>query len=127
MLFASTRNALHRVGFGAALTHGLAADGGLYTPGDWPQRAPASDSADLPALALELLQPFVAGDGLAPELAAICREAFNFPAPLLMLDAGARLGVLELFHAPTAAFKDFAAPFLAAALTRLRQDAPQPL
>ncbi|MFI4866816.1 MAG: threonine synthase [Steroidobacterales bacterium] len=127
MLFASTRNAVLRVGFGAALTQGLAADGGLYTPSAWPQLAPGSDSADLPALALELLQPFVAGDALAPALAAICREAFNFPAPLLMLDAGARLGVLELFHGPTAAFKDFGARFLAAALTRARTGASRPL
>jgi threonine synthase len=127
MLFASTRNLLHRVGFGAALTHGLAGDGGLYTPTEWPQLAPRSDSADLPALALELLQVFVAGDALAPALAAITREAFNFPAPLLMLDAGARLGVLELFHGPTAAFKDFGARFLAAALTRARRGARRPL
>jgi threonine synthase len=127
MLFASTRNALHQVGFGAALTQGLAVDGGLYTPTEWPRLAPQSDADDLPALALELLQPFVAGDALQPELAAITREAFNFPAPLVMLDQAARLGVLELFHGPTAAFKDFGARFLAAALTRARRGASRTL
>jgi threonine synthase len=127
MLFASTRNPLHRVGFGAAITQGLAGDGGLYVPTEWPQLMPDSDAAELAALALELLQPFVAGDALAVELAEICREAFNFPAPLLMLGDSGRLAVLELFHGPTAAFKDFGARFLAAALTRTRRGALRPL
>jgi threonine synthase len=127
MLFASTRNPLHRVGFGAALTQGLAGDGGLYVPTDWPQLTPDSDPDDLAALAIELLRPFVVGDALAVELAAISREAFNFPAPLLTLGDGARLSVLELFHGPTAAFKDFGARFLAAALTRARRGAARTL
>jgi threonine synthase len=127
MLFASTRNPQHRVGFGAAITQGLAVDGGLYVPTDWPQLTPRSDPDDLPALALELLRPFVAGDALAEELDAITREAFNFPAPLLMLGDSGRLGVLELFHGPTAAFKDFGARFLAAALVRARRGANRPL
>ena len=127
MLFASTRNPLHRVGFGAALTQGLAGDGGLYVPTDWPRLTPDADPNDLAALSLELLRPFVAGDALAPELAAITREAFNFPAPLITLEAGARLSVLELFHGPTAAFKDFGARFLAAALTRARRGSARTL
>jgi threonine synthase len=127
MLFASTRNALHRVGFSAAITQGLAGDGGLYVPTEWPQSRPAADPDDLATLALELLQPFVADDALAGELAGITREAFNFPAPLIMLGGNERLSVLELFHGPTAAFKDFGARFLAAALTRARRAATRPL
>jgi threonine synthase len=127
MLFASTRSALHQVGFSHALTQGLAADGGLFTPTDWPQLAPVSDPDDLPTLAQELLGQLVAGDALESELAPICREAFNFPAPLVMLDDSARVGVLELFHGPTAAFKDFGAQFLAAALKRARRGAARPL
>jgi threonine synthase len=127
MLFASTRNPLHRVGFSTALTQGLADDGGLYVPTDWPQLTPNADADDLAALALELLRPFVAGDALAADLAGITREAFNFPAPLLMLGDNARLQVLELFHGPTAAFKDFGARFLAATLTQVRRDAIRPL
>ena len=127
MLFASTRDPLLRVGFGAALTHGLARDGGLYVPNDWPPLQPEADPNDLAALAFELLRPFAAGDALDGELAAITREAFNFPAPLAMLDDSQRLGVLELFHGPTAAFKDFGARFLAAAMRRLRRGATSPL
>jgi threonine synthase len=127
MLFASTRNPLHRVGFGAAITQGLAGDGGLYVPTEWPQSRPESDPDDLAMLALELLQPFVAGDALAEQLPAMTREAFNFPAPLLPLGDSGRLDVLELFHGPTGAFKDFGARFLAAALTRARHGATRPL
>jgi threonine synthase len=46
-------------------------------------------------------------------------EAFNFPAPLVPLERHAKLWLLELFHGPTAAFKDFGARFLAAALARV--------
>jgi len=123
MQFASTRDALHRVGFSAALTRGLADDGGLYVPTGWPQLDPDSDPDDLAALACELLRPLVAGDPLEAELEPICREAFNFPAPLQMLDDSGHLSVLELFHGPTAAFKDFGARFLAAALKRARASA----
>ena len=118
MRYASTRNAQLRVDMSAALARGLAEDGGLYVPTEWPQLAPRSDPEDLPALAAEVLQPFAAGDALAGELPALCREAFDFPVPLVSLDAARWLGVLELFHGPTAAFKDFGARFLAAALAR---------
>jgi threonine synthase len=127
MLFASTRDPLHLVGFGAALRQGLPGDGGLYVPADWPRLTPDADPEDLGALALELLQPFVAGDALGGELAAITREAFNFPAPLPALGDSPRLSVLELFHGPTAAFKDFGARFLAAALVRARRGAARTL
>jgi threonine synthase len=119
--FASTRDAAHAVGFSVALQQGLAPDGGLYVPTGWPA-APAalqSQGFDLAALAEHLLAPFLAADPLEGELASITREAFSFPAPLVTLDANARLSLLELFHGPTAAFKDFGARFLAAALARL--------
>jgi threonine synthase len=124
MLFQSTRHGQSPVTLSTALAQGLAADGGLFVPAEWPQLAPRSDPDDLPALALELLRPFAAGDALAAELPQIAREAFNFPAPLVMLDDAGRLGVLELFHGPTAAFKDFGARFLAAALERRAPAAP---
>jgi threonine synthase len=127
MQFASTRHREPPVGFGAALMHGLAADGGLYVPTGWPQLTPTADANDLPALAEQVLRPFVADDPLVEALPAITREAFNFPVPLVPLGATGRLSVLELFHGPTAAFKDFGARFLAAAMTRLRRGAAAPL
>jgi threonine synthase len=128
MQFISTRNERQPVGFSAALTRGLAPDGGLYVPREWPAALPAGlgAGAALAPLAARVLAPFVAGDALEPALPAIAAEAFNFPSPLVALD-GDRLGVLELFHGPTAAFKDFGARFLAACLSRLRAGAARPL
>jgi threonine synthase len=127
--FTSSRDAAVRVGFSAAVRQGLAPDGGLYVPVDWPRLAPADfgAAAALPEVALPLLAPFLAGDPLAPQLGALAREAFSFPAPLVPLEADGRLAVLELFHGPTAAFKDFGARFLAAAFARLRPATGPPL
>jgi threonine synthase len=127
MLFISTRNPAHRVEFGDALARGLAQDGGLYMPPEWPQSLPAASPEDLPGLATQLLAPFLAGSSLAPQLADIDRAAFNFAAPLVPLGPGGEPRVLELFHGPTAAFKDFGARFLAACLTRLPREGGRPL
>jgi threonine synthase len=82
--------------------------------------ADLAGASDLPALGTRLLAPFLAADPIAPQLPLIAGEALNFPAPLVPLDTEARLSVLELFHGPTAAFKDFGARFLAACFARLR-------
>ncbi len=126
--FVSTRDRGQRAGFSAALSRGLAEGGGLYVPLEWPAEAMSAVHAgeSLAELAAKFIAPFAAGDPLAPELPAITAEAFNFPAPLVPLEPD-RLSVLELFHGPTAAFKDFGARFLAAALTRLRRTNPRPL
>ena len=50
----------------------------------------------------------------------ICREALDFPVPTREIEPG--LGVLEMFHGPTAAFKDVGARFLAAAMARILAD-----
>jgi threonine synthase len=65
-----------------------------------------------------VLAPFFAGDRLEPELREMVAEAFTFPAPLVPLRGPGDL-LLELFHGPTAAFKDFGARFLAACVRRL--------
>jgi threonine synthase len=127
-LYGSSRGQAPAVGFSAALLQGLAPDGGLYVPRAWPQLT-AQDfeaaSDDLPGVAARWLAPFVVGDPLAAALAALAGEAFSFPAPLMPLEP--RLSVLELFHGPTAAFKDFGARFLGACFSRLRSGAERPL
>ncbi len=129
MEFTSTRDPAQIAGFGAALLQGLAPDGGLYVPHIWPALDPKTfgEEGDLPGVATHLLTPFAAGDELAASLPAITHDAFNFPAPLVALDAAGRLSVLELFHGPTAAFKDFGARFLAACMSRLRKPDQRPL
>ena len=118
MRFVSTRGAASPAGAGAAMLAGLAPDGGLYVPERFPLLAPGAFAADetLADTAATLLAPFFAGDELAGELGAICAEALDFPVPLMAADG---FQVLELFHGPTAAFKDVGARFLAACLGRL--------
>ncbi len=129
MRFASTRGGAPEVGFSAALVQGLAPDGGLYVPQQWPQLPLDSwpAASDLASLAEPLVQRFTQGDALADQAGNIVRDAFNFPVPLVPLEADGRLSVLELFHGPTAAFKDFGARFLAACMTRIRSGNPKPL
>lgn len=132
MKFLSTRGA-PATGLDEALVAGLAPDGGLFVP----ESLPAFDVTDfdglerIDAIGERLLAPFFDGSVLAPELGAICRETFDFPLPLVPLapEDGGRLSVLELFHGPTAAFKDVGARFLAGCMQRLpltRED-PRPL
>lgn len=121
MRFVSTRGGSAPVTLSDAIVQGMAADRGLFVPERVPplswQDTPVD--ATLPALAERVIAPFAEGDRLAADLAAVCRDAFNFPAPLVRLDrAPGTPHVLELFHGPTCAFKDFGARFLAAALER---------
>jgi threonine synthase len=144
MLFQSTRQSLTEPrttsGFAQALLKGLAPDGGLYVPQQWPVHQPAQlcariglppeeylTAAGLARIAELLLAPLVQDSPLAAELAGITAQAFSFPAPLVGLEPQGRLGVLELFHGPTAAFKDFGARFLAACMSRLRTPGQRPL
>ncbi|MBP6514390.1 MAG: threonine synthase [Steroidobacteraceae bacterium] len=130
MLFSSTRNLATKVGLSKALSDGIAPDGGLYVP----ERFPALQVGDfegvsgLAAIAERFLAPFFSSDPLGPHLADIAADAFNFPAPVKRVSvAGGKLSVLELFHGPTAAFKDFGARFLAACLSRIPRADSRPL
>lgn len=127
MNYQSTRTADHRVSLSDALQKGLAPDGGLYVPETFPDLSPEDfDGCDtIERIAERLLAPFFDGDVLEPELAAICDDTFGFPVPLR--DLGRNTSVLELFHGPTAAFKDVGARFLASGLSRLNEDASEPL
>ena len=119
MNFVSTRGGAAPTGIDAALVAGLAPGGGLYVP----ERMPALDDLrPRPALAdtaRAVLAPFFDGSALRDRLAGICAQAFSFGAPLRPL-RGEGDHLLELFHGPTAAFKDYAARFLAGALAGLR-------
>ena len=126
MNFISTRNSSPAATLSDAIAAGLAPDGGLYVPQKLPVPRDLQPGDSLAATTTALLAPFFAGDALEPELAAICTEAFDFPVPLRPL-ATPGDHVLELFHGPTAAFKDVGARFLAATLARIRRGADKPL
>jgi threonine synthase len=126
MNFISTRNTAPTATLSQAIAAGLAPDGGLYVPEALPAPRELAPGRDVAETAANLLAPFFADDALEGELPAICREAFDFPAPLRPLGTPGD-HVLELFHGPTAAFKDFGARFLAASMARLRREAAKPL
>jgi threonine synthase len=130
MRYRSTRDPSHAVGLGAAISRGLAPDGGLYVPEALPalEVTGLAASEPLAGLASQMLRPFAAGDVMAELLVAVTGDAFNFPAPLVELrGAEGPLSALELFHGPTAAFKDFGARFLAASLARIPRADPRRL
>jgi threonine synthase len=123
MRFASSRGGVAPVSLSEAMAHGLAPDGGLYVPVEMPtvdaQALPIVSS--VPQIARLSLAGFFEGDGLRTELGAIADAALNFPAPTTPVAGGHDpLFVLELYHGPTAAFKDFGARFLAECQQRLQ-------
>lgn len=103
-----------------AIAAGLASDGGLFMPAlPLPRAVGRPGGTTLAATAEWLLGPYFEGEVLESKLGAICEAAFTFEAPFRWLPSPAdRLdGLLELFHGPTAAFKDFGARFLAETLS----------
>ena len=123
MHYRSTRGHSVELTAGQAIAQGLAPDGGLYVPVTLPAFTVEefAGAETLPEVARRFLRPFFAGCELEPRIDEICADAFNFPVELRELPArdGGRQSVLELFHGPTAAFKDFGARFLAACMERL--------
>jgi threonine synthase len=126
--YISTRGGSPAVPISQAIAAGLATDGGLYVPEKLPKldRSAFGPQGSLADTAATLLAPFFAGDPLAAELPAICSEALDFATPLRALPQK-NAHVLELFHGPTAAFKDVGARFLAACMRRLPRADDRPL
>lgn len=129
MQFFSTNNADLRADLREAIFRGLPADNGLFMP-ERIEPLPPSFFADLPNLSFaeigfrvsrQLLQGAIDDETLRE----IVSEAINFPAPLVELDE--QLSVLELFHGPSLAFKDFGARFMARLMGHFNQSEDQPL
>jgi threonine synthase len=125
MICISTREGAPAVSLKDAVLAGLAPDGGLYVPQRlprlsdawWQQQRGRSFQDVAVAMAAEL-----GGDEFDPaRLETIVRDALNFPVPIVQLDE--RVSVLELFHGPTFAFKDFGARMLARVMSELNTSA----
>jgi threonine synthase len=126
--YVSTRDSGHSVPLEEAIKRGLAPDGGLYVPEVFPEPlGPEAfvDQHTFAEIGTRLLTPFFDGSILAPDLADICARAFDFP--ILLRPLRDRTAVLELFHGPTAAFKDVGARFLAECLSCLGRGHETPL
>jgi len=115
MHYISTRGRAPVLGFDEAMLTGLARDGGLYVPDTVPQMPPA-DIAALAGLSYEeaafrVMRPFVGDSFGDEEFRAIIDRAyagFRHAARAPLVQMGPNHFLLELFHGPTLAFKDFA-------------------
>lgn len=128
MQFYSTRNPALKVNLKQAILQSLATDGGLFMPerieAFKPEWWKEMQEASLPELASELATRLLGTDTLSNRTwKKICDEAFNFPLPLKKIDGNTY--VLELFHGPSAAFKDFGARFLSRLTAELQKDDTQ--
>jgi len=115
MKFYSTNGKSPVVGLREAVLAGLAPDRGLYMPAEIPKLSHDffndAKGKSFPDMAMMAGEDFFVDDVPLGELESMMHEAFNFQVPLVELKKD--LYVLELFHGPTLAFKDFAARFMA--------------
>ena len=119
MKYISTRGSAPVLDFEEAVLAGLASDGGLYVPEELPkfsrEQIASWSALPYPELAFEIMHPFI-GDALPiEEQKRLIEETYadfrhTAIAPLIQMDHD--LWILELFHGPTLAFKDFALQFL---------------
>ena len=115
MIYYNLKDKKITAGFREAVEKGISQDMGLFMP----EKIPHPDagfftrlpSLTLPEIAIEIGQLYTGDEIPLPVLRQICGEAFSFPVSIRKLDD--RRQVLELFHGPTAAFKDFGARFMA--------------
>ena len=125
MICVSTRGRAPEVSLKEAVLAGIAPDGGLYVPAklepkpeSWWSAQRGKSFQDL-AIAIATV---LAGDEIdQAAIVSIVREALNFPVRVVELERG--LGVVELFHGPTFAFKDFGARMLAGLMKRIEAPA----
>lgn len=118
----STNKKVSNVPFDKAVLSGIAGDGGLFFPDDIPALEAdfinALPEQSISDMARRVLQPFFPGIP-EPAFDRVINRTFAFDAPLVELEKN--LYVLELFHGPTLAFKDFGARFLANTLAYLNK------
>lgn len=120
MRYVSTRGSAPELGFCDVLLAGLARDGGLYLPAQWPQLSHdeirSLRGLPYPELAVRLLTPFLGGEIDERTFSRIVHEAygsFRHDAVCPLVQTGSNEYILELFHGPTLAFKDVAMQLLA--------------
>ena len=124
MLYHSTNNPSHRVNLKEAILRSLPADNGLYMP----DTLPVLDKSfweiwrelTFPEIGIAVADAFFGEDVPPQALVDIVEGTVSFDAPLVTLGPGDH--VLELFHGPTLAFKDFGARFMARLMAWLTRD-----
>lgn len=123
MKFYSTNNESLQISFSEAVLKGAADDGGLFMPAKIPQLENKFfddlSNLNIKEIAFEIIKNFI-DDIPKKYLIKIIDDAITFEAPIVQLNEN--LYVLELFHGPTLAFKDFGAQFLAKTISYLIQN-----
>lgn len=115
LTYTSTRGEAPDLNFADVLLTGLAPDGGLYVPAQWPDRRAFDASLPYARFAVEVMWPFVEGSIERDAFEDICEAAYATFAvdeviPIVPMADGIEL--VELFHGPTLAFKDVAMQLL---------------
>ncbi len=115
MKYISTRGQAAPVDFVEACLKGLAPDGGLYVPEEWPQIAAAEAHESYVSVATRVLKAF-AGDSLSEDdVRGLCERAyasFSHHSVAPLNQSASNQYVMELHHGPTLAFKDVAMQFI---------------
>ena len=128
MICVSTRGQAPGVSFKEAVLAGLAPDGGLYVPSSLERRPESFWDAlrgkSFHDVAIAVAKELAGDEFDDATLTNLIRDALNFPVRIVELEKG--LGVLELFHGPTFAFKDFGARTLARFMGQLH-DGSEPI
>ncbi|MEO0779576.1 MAG: threonine synthase [Bacteroidota bacterium] len=120
----STKNRSNLVELREAVFKGLPEDNGLYMPTQFPQLDPAwiaqIETHSFEEIAYEVCRRLFQGYLPESDLRVLIERAINFPAPVVALDE--EVHILELFHGPSLAFKDFGARFMAQLMSYFNQE-----
>lgn len=122
MKFYNLKENDEQVSFSGAVKQGLGKNQGLFFPESIPQFENIEQLLAMPMVerSVEVLHPFVSDDLSKAQLLDIVTDAFNFPAQIQPISENR--SILELFHGPTLAFKDFGARFMARCLQAFSGD-----
>lgn len=127
MILYSTNNKDLRVSFKEAVFNSMPQDKGLYMPLDIPQLdadfIQNIEQYSLPEIAYQVASTLLKDEIPAADLQALINDAINFEAPAVKLDD--KTFVLELFHGPSLAFKDFGARFMSRVMAYFLKDGEQ--
>src|SRR5476649_2066190 len=129
MKFYSTNNTDTRVSFKEAVFNSMPQDKGLYMPVSIPRLDDKFlnnlASYTLPEIAFHVAKNLLGGDIPEDDLKAIINDAINFYAPIVELEEN--VYVLELFHGPSLAFKDFGARFMSRVMSYFLEEGEKQL
>ncbi len=130
MIYTDTRDKSVQTNFKTAVVNGMnEKTGGLYIPVEFPKLDKSflnkDPESNLREIAFEMAKPYVEGEIPEADLQKLINDAYPFPAKVSGLDPNSY--VLELFHGPTCAFKDFGARFMARVMSYFNKDEDTPL